>query len=348
MRRKKRAQEEFGKEALAEGGSPADAPAAAAPAPDPAATPTGPAGEPPGPAIPPTGHITPVDIQQKMFKRVMKGYSETEVDAFLDEVTEGLARLLAEHKRLREQVELLGMRATTTLDASSAADADALVRGARDEAARILAEARQQADAALAGSAARAPSAPAEDARWFADLTKTFVSREREFLQGLASMIQQHAEAVREDLRRTQQVPPPAPTAEPEPDGASAEPPVEAEREPEEASAQADEPEVPAVVTEAAPAAQDPHRPWRPEPTRSMTVEELRAGPVGSGPPTEPPAGERAAGGGETEAEWWESDRSRAAAPPTKAPARSETPRGDPAEGDDEKDSLRELFWGED
>ena len=50
--------------------------------------------------------ITPVEIQQKEFRLAMRGYNERDVDRFLDELTEEVARLHAENKRLREQADV--------------------------------------------------------------------------------------------------------------------------------------------------------------------------------------------------------------------------------------------------
>ncbi|SRR6266705_2460415 len=61
-----------------------------------------------GPPGAPTVRLTPVDVQQKEFRLAVRGYNEREVDEFLDEVTEEMARLYAENKRLREQFESHG------------------------------------------------------------------------------------------------------------------------------------------------------------------------------------------------------------------------------------------------
>src|SRR2546428_6916462 len=90
-------------------------------------------------------HITPVDIQQKEFRVAMRGYHEQDVDQFLDDVTEEVARLYAENKRLREELEFVG---TKRLDVAGANEAEVVLRRARDEAERLLAEARARAAAA--------------------------------------------------------------------------------------------------------------------------------------------------------------------------------------------------------
>jgi DivIVA domain-containing protein len=48
--------------------------------------------------------LTPIDIQQAVFRRALfRGYREEEVDDFLDRVTEEIALLLEEQRRLRDQ-----------------------------------------------------------------------------------------------------------------------------------------------------------------------------------------------------------------------------------------------------
>src|SRR5437667_12565214 len=83
--------------------------------------------------------ITPVDIQQKEFRLSFRGYSEREVDEFLDLVTEEVARLHAENRRLQEEVEF---QRTVPIGTDAATRADEIVRRAREEADRIVAEAR--------------------------------------------------------------------------------------------------------------------------------------------------------------------------------------------------------------
>src|SRR2546428_787206 len=89
-----------------------------------------------GPEIQPatgeSSRITPVEIQQKEFGLAFRGYNERDVDQFLDEVTEEVARLYAENKRLREELEFAR---TSRLDLGGAEEADALPRQAREEAA---------------------------------------------------------------------------------------------------------------------------------------------------------------------------------------------------------------------
>jgi DivIVA domain-containing protein len=160
-------------------------------------------------------HITPVEIQQKEFRVAMRGYHEQDVDQFLDDVTEEVARLHAENRRLREELESAGTR---RLDVAGAQEAESILRSAREEADRLLAEARARA-AAQPSRTAPPGTVPSQSAT--ADLGP-FIVREREFLQGLADLIQSHAEAVKEQLRRARQVAAPdvpGPSASSQPPG---------------------------------------------------------------------------------------------------------------------------------
>lgn len=162
--------------------------------------------EPPGaaeaeprPARP--ARLSPVDIQQKEFRLSVRGYNEHEVDEFLDQITEEVARLTAEVKRAQED---LAYRQTVPLETDAAAEAESILERARDEAARILADADRmaaeiRAGAIPAGAAGAAVAAAAETGP--DPTTGRFLTRERAFLQGLASLIQQHAESVKEDVR---------------------------------------------------------------------------------------------------------------------------------------------------
>jgi cell division initiation protein len=155
--------------------------------------------------------VTPVDIQQKEFRLAMRGYNERDVDQFLDEVTEEVARLYADNKRLREEVEF---GKTTRLETTGAAEAEGMLRRAREEAARIIAEATARAStvgvaSAPSGGAAPGPTAPSNE------IMGIFLARERAFLQNMANLIQSHAEGVKQDVRRVrEQAPAEAPVAD--------------------------------------------------------------------------------------------------------------------------------------
>jgi DivIVA domain-containing protein len=137
--------------------------------------------------------LTPVDVQQKVFRLAFRGYNESDVDQFLDDITETLAAVHEENKRLREQLQEGG---GTSAGAAAAAQrqAEAIIRQAREEAARIAGGAEGGRDAI--GGLAAAPPAPA-----------SFLVRERSFLQQIASLVQDHARSLKDEARRLREAP---------------------------------------------------------------------------------------------------------------------------------------------
>ncbi len=130
--------------------------------------------------------LTPVDVQQKVFRLAFRGYIERDVDEFLDRVTEALAALHEENKRLREQ----GGGGGGGEDVAEArAQAESIVREAREHAARLTED-------------AGTPAAPGASG-----LTASFLLREREFLQRMASSVQEHARWLKEEAQRQQAIP---------------------------------------------------------------------------------------------------------------------------------------------
>jgi DivIVA domain-containing protein len=162
--------------------------------------------------------VTPVDIQQKEFRVAFRGYAMAEVDSFLDEVTEEVARLYADSKRLREDAEF---GRTSRLETDGAVEADAVIRQAREEAARVIAEATARASAIGDVSARSEPSeAGTTDGPpgLSTEIMGIFLARERAFLQNMANLIQAHAEGVKQDVRRVREQPVrPAPAEPPQP-----------------------------------------------------------------------------------------------------------------------------------
>ena len=51
--------------------------------------------------------LTPMDINNKEFKRGIRGYNPDEVDEFLDEVVENYEELYKENSRLKESITRL-------------------------------------------------------------------------------------------------------------------------------------------------------------------------------------------------------------------------------------------------
>lgn len=112
--------------------------------------------------------LTPLDIHQKEFKKTFRGYSEEEVDAFLDEVVRDFEALLKESAGLREecrrlQAELDRYRQLEeTLNRAlivAQETAEEVKANARREGEIIIREAREKAEGLLADAMARVKQA---------------------------------------------------------------------------------------------------------------------------------------------------------------------------------------------
>jgi DivIVA domain-containing protein len=189
--------------------------------------------------------LTPLDIQQKEFGvSRLGGYKMRDVDEFLDELTEAMTQLTDENERLRGQSLLPAAPIGPPGDASR--EADQILARAREEAADIVRAARDQAGATGGDPAADRASIGA------------FLSREREFLQSLAALVQGHAEGIKE-LARTARQSRPAPAAT-EPTAASPPEPEtpEPDMTPPAPESAASEPSEPTASEPPGPAAQTP------------------------------------------------------------------------------------------
>jgi DivIVA domain-containing protein len=130
--------------------------------------------------------ITPLDIQQKEFQvSRFGGYRMRDVDEFLDQLTDAMTALLAENERLRSGADASPIVGSPDLDEVSR-QADEIIQRARDEAARVVAEANERSAAGI-GDVTDADRAAVD----------AFLARERGFLQSLASLVQEHADGVK-------------------------------------------------------------------------------------------------------------------------------------------------------
>ena len=129
--------------------------------------------------------ITPVDIQQAEFRLAFRGYNERDVDTFLDRVTEDLSSYLEENQRLQAAPGVVRVPDREATD--EAAD---IVARAREEAAAILRRAEDEA-AAIRATVGAGTGGDARSA------VGPFLNREREFLHGLGSLVQSHAEEIK-------------------------------------------------------------------------------------------------------------------------------------------------------
>ena len=240
--------------------------------------------------------ITPEDVQQVEFRLAFRGYNERDVDAFLDRITEDLSAYIAggQGSSGAAGAAASGAEAEQIL-ARARAEADEIVRRAREDAANIRATAASEGAASGDTRAAVAP----------------FLNSEREFLQSLGSLVQTHAEEIKQMVvaLRSRQAAAPAEPAEPR---AVPEPPAPRDE------ASAEQPASP--VVEAAP------------------VSEIRARLEAAAPPAELRVPDADATGEPEDG------------PPVVVDGGTEpvySTEGSPA-GDRRERSLRELFWGED
>lgn len=126
--------------------------------------------------------ITPEEVQRVEFRLSFRGYNERDVDAFLDRITGDLSSYLD---------DVAAARATSP-SSLAGADPEAVVSRAHEEAAEIVRRAQEQAEAIHA--AAGAGGAPGGDRNAVAP----FLNKERAFLQGLGSLVQTHAEEIKQ------------------------------------------------------------------------------------------------------------------------------------------------------
>ena len=102
--------------------------------------------------------LTPMDINNKEFKRVLRGYSPEEVDEFLDEVVESYEELFKEKSKLEEKLAaaseqinhyskiettiqntlLLAQNAADSAKETAQREADLMLKNANEAAQKIL------------------------------------------------------------------------------------------------------------------------------------------------------------------------------------------------------------------
>jgi DivIVA domain-containing protein len=130
--------------------------------------------------------IQPMDVQQVEFRLAFRGYNERDVDAFLDRITEDLSSYIEENELLRSGTGAAPLAAGVGVAEDARAEAEEIIAKAREDAATITRDAEVRA--AVAG-------APSGDAR---AAVAPFLNKEREFLQSLGSLVQGHAEEIKE------------------------------------------------------------------------------------------------------------------------------------------------------
>jgi DivIVA domain-containing protein len=273
--------------------------------------------------------LTPVDIQEKVFRLAFRGYSERDVDEFLDRITEELAGLHEENKRLREQLAEGGGTVGGLEEAQR--QAEAIVRQAREHSARLVedAEARAATGGAMLASAG---------------MPTSFLLQERQFLQQMAGLIQDHARRLKEEARQGRSASPEPSQEEPAEPGAAPPPPPSPRQ----------EPSAPASGTGEVPSADTSGSTLRPtpEPGSDQPIDLPQAPEEATAPWTQvDPAGEPDPGEDQdrdpllsawesafTAGEGAEHPGENAALYPSEVRNRKD---------DEGEPSLRELFWGD-
>ena len=109
--------------------------------------------------------LTPLDIQNKEFKRGVRGYKESDVDAFLDEIIVDYEKMYKENIELKDKISMLNDQIkhynkieetlhNTLVVAQSTAEevkisakknADLIIKEAEDNSKKIIEEARNEA-----------------------------------------------------------------------------------------------------------------------------------------------------------------------------------------------------------
>ncbi|HEX6844977.1 MAG TPA: DivIVA domain-containing protein [Actinomycetota bacterium] len=177
-------------------------------------------GEAPAPPV----RLTPTEIQQKEFAVArLGGYRMRDVDEFLDELTATVGDLLAENERLRRQSGAAPVVGSPDLDDVSR-QADEIIQRARDEAAKIVATAKERAATAAGETAVAAGGAELA-------AVNAFLNQERDFLQSLAALVQDHAGSVKVMAKQARAAAPTPPQQDRPPTARRrAAPPVEGSR----------------------------------------------------------------------------------------------------------------------
>lgn len=154
--------------------------------------------------------LTPLDVRKKKgdFRRGLRGYEPVVVDEFLDLVAERMEELVRENATLRERTSQLTQTVTTFREREQAMndalvsaqqlreefrsqasrDSELLLREAKADAARIVADAKRQALAA------------AESTRRVHAQRARFLRAYRTFMERQLSDVEQEEERVRADV----------------------------------------------------------------------------------------------------------------------------------------------------
>ena len=97
--------------------------------------------------------ITPLDIYQQEFKRVLRGVDPDEVEDFLERVADDYEEITKENAALKKRIKSLetrladaGTRGRGDAERSAEAETSNIIREAKKEADNVIREARKEAD----------------------------------------------------------------------------------------------------------------------------------------------------------------------------------------------------------
>jgi cell division initiation protein len=157
-------------------------------------------------------NVTPIDMRQARFGSAMRGFDKTEVTAFLEEAASDYEQALRENDRLRQQIvaleaqlsqyrELEGGLKSTLVSAQKVADD--LRQNARQEAARVVAEAQGRVELMMQKAQTRVEEAGRE-----IDALKLKRREVQTNIEACVSSLQHTLDFVREQDQREQRVVP--------------------------------------------------------------------------------------------------------------------------------------------
>jgi DivIVA domain-containing protein len=126
--------------------------------------------------------ITPEEVQQVEFRLAFRGYNERDVDAFLDRITEDLSAYIADGQGSGRR------RGTAARRRGRAGPGRRAGRGRRDPAPCARGRREHPCTAAPAARPRGTPRAA----------VAPFLNSEREFLQSLGTLVQTHAEEIKQ------------------------------------------------------------------------------------------------------------------------------------------------------
>lgn len=146
--------------------------------------------------------LGPADVQQKEFRvsRFSGGYKMRDVDQFLDQITESMNAMVEENRKLRTQGGGPSIGAPDLADTSR--QADEIIQRARAQAEQIIRDAQRGAGAVGTAGAPGSPDRAPVNA---------FLAKEKTFLQSMAGLMNEHAEAVKGMVRADRAVAAPSP-----------------------------------------------------------------------------------------------------------------------------------------